>query len=118
MKSPAPQFLAPPWGDVIWIDFSPKRGHEQSGQRPALVISNSRYNAATQRVVVCPITSQVKGYPTEIPLPELKTKGVVLTGQVRTLDWNERGFRFQEKAPHDFVNKVIELVTTILEETD
>jgi mRNA interferase MazF len=109
---------APQWGDIIWIDFSPKRGHEQSGQRPALVISNSRYNTATDLVVVCPITSQVKGYPTEVPLPALKTKGVVLASQVRTLDWKERGFRFQEQAPRDFVNKVIELVTTIFEEPE
>jgi mRNA-degrading endonuclease toxin of MazEF toxin-antitoxin module len=60
----------------------------------------------------------VKRYPTEVPLPELKTKGVVLAGQVRTLDWNERGFRFQEKAPSDFVHQVIELVTTMLEEPE
>jgi mRNA interferase MazF len=109
---------APKWGDIIWIDFNPKRGHEQAGQRPALVISNSHYNAATHLVVACPITSQVKGYPTEVAVPELKTKGVVLAGQVRTLDWKERGFRFQEKAPSEFVDKVIELVTTIFEETD
>lgn len=118
MKASAPQFSVPQWGDIIWIDFSPKRGHEQSGQRPALVISNSRYNAATHFVVACPITSQVKGYPTEVPLPELKTKGVVLVGQVRTLDWKERGFRFHEKAPRDFVSKVIQMVATIFEEPE
>ncbi len=109
---------APKWGDIIWISFDPKRGHEQAGQRPALVISNSRYNAMTSLCVVCPITSQVKNYPTELPLPKMKTKGVVLANQIRTLDWQSRGFRFHEKAPADFVTQVIELVTAIFEEVD
>jgi mRNA interferase MazF len=109
---------APKWGDIIWINFSPQRGHEQAGERPALIISNSRYNSATGLVVVCPITSQIKNYPTEILLPDLTTKGVVLANQIRTLDWREMSFRFQEKAPADYVTQVIELITTIFEKAD
>jgi mRNA interferase MazF len=109
---------APQRGDVVWINFDPKRGHEQAGQRPALVISNSRYNALTRLCVVCPITRQVKKYPTEVPLPKMKTKGVVLAGRVRTLDWESRGFRFREKAPPDFVVEVIEFVTTLFQKDE
>lgn len=108
----------PQWGNVIWINFDPKRGHEQAGQRPALVLSNSRYNAITGLCIVCPITTQVKKYPTEVALPKMKTKGVVLTGQIRTLDWESRGFRFREKAPPNFVKEVIKFVTTLFQEDE
>ena len=61
---------APKQGDLIWLTFSPQSGREQAGRRPALVISSSAYNAKVGLVLVCPITSKVKGYPFEVCLPE------------------------------------------------
>ena len=108
--------MIPKHGEIIWIDLNPQRGHEQAGHRPALVLSNSRYNALTKLVVVCPITQTTKNYPTEISLPDnLQTKGVVLAGQIRTLDWQTRGFRAIEKLPNETLQKVIELINTIFE---
>ena len=56
----------PDAGDLIWIDLSPTVGHEQSGRRPALVLTSSKYNAASGLCVACPITSRVRGYPFEV----------------------------------------------------
>jgi mRNA interferase MazF len=106
----------PERGDIIWIDFNPQQGHEQKGTRPALVISNSRYNQVTKMLIACPITSQIKGYAFEIPLPDgLKTVGVILANQVKTLDWQARGFKFSERVSNELLEEVLDTLNAILE---
>jgi mRNA interferase MazF len=51
--------------DVVWLEFDPQAGHEQSGHRPALVLSPARYNGKTGLMICCPMTTQIKGYPFE-----------------------------------------------------
>ena len=81
----------PDRGDAIWITLSPPAGHEQAGRRPALVLSPARYNGRVGLAIVCPITSQTKGYPFEVPVPAgLAVTGVVLSDQVRSVDWQTR----------------------------
>ena len=52
----------PERGDFVWIDLNPRSGHEQSGLRPALVLSPRLYNRRTGLCVICPATRQAKGY--------------------------------------------------------
>src|SRR5208282_3786959 len=59
----------PQRGDAVWITLDPQAGHEQAGRRPALVLSPSAYNGRVGLALLCPITSQVKGYPFGVPLP-------------------------------------------------
>ena len=81
----------PDRGDIVWISLNPQAGHEQAGRRPALVISPVQYNRKAGLAVLCPITSQVKGYPFEVLLPAgLSVGGVILSDQVKSLDWQER----------------------------
>lgn len=81
----------PSRGDVIWVTLDPQAGHEQRGRRPALVLSPAAYNGKVGLALLCPITSQVKGYPFEVGLPEgLPVTGVVLVDQVKSLDWKAR----------------------------
>jgi len=66
-------------GDIITLDFSPTQGHEQSGYRPALVVSKNLYNVKTGFVVVCPITNTSKPFPTRVLLDErTQTTGFVI----------------------------------------
>ncbi|HXF61706.1 MAG TPA: endoribonuclease MazF [Caldilineaceae bacterium] len=82
---------APERGDVIWLTFNPQVGHEQAGRRPALVLSPHAYNSRIGLAVLCPIISQVKGYPFEVAIPEgLPVRGVVLADQIKRLDWQAR----------------------------
>ena len=82
---------APDRGDVAWISLNPQAGHKQAGRRPALVVSPRAYNAKVGLAIFCPITSQAKGYPFEVPLPDgLPVAGVVLSDQARSLDWRAR----------------------------
>lgn len=80
----------PERGDVVWLNFDPQQGQEQAGRRPALVLSDSRYNRLTGRGVFCPITSKVKGYPFEVPVTAGGISGVVLADHVKNLDWRAR----------------------------
>lgn len=101
----------PDRGDIIWIDFNPQSGHEQAGHRPALVLSPLEYNRKTGLVLLCPITSQQKNYPFEVALPKAcGVEGVVLSDQVKSLDWKARAARFNCKAPEfiviDTLNKL------------
>jgi mRNA interferase MazF len=82
-------------GDAIYLDFDPQTGHEQAGRRPALVLSPTEYNRQVGLVVVCPITSEKKGYPWEVEIPQGEfVSGVVLADQVKSLDWHERHAAF------------------------
>ncbi|CAH0117943.1 MULTISPECIES: type II toxin-antitoxin system PemK/MazF family toxin [unclassified Paenibacillus] len=84
----------PTRGDLIWLDFDPQAGHEQAGRRPAVVLSESEFNELTGFAVVCPITSQVKTYPFEVPLPDgSPITGVVLTDQFKSLDVKKRNIK-------------------------
>ena len=81
----------PERGDLVWLQFNPQAGHEQSGLRPALVVSSTTYNEKTGLAIFCPITNQVKGYPFEVKLPAgLKVTGAVLSDHVKNLDWKAR----------------------------
>ncbi len=86
----AKRAYVPDRGDVVWLDFNPVRGHEQGGRRPALVISPGKYNAKSGLVLACPITSQVKGYPFEVGFKTKVVQGVILTDQIRSIDWKQR----------------------------
>lgn len=92
----------PERGDVVWIAMNPGAGHEQTGRRPALVLSPGSYNAKVGLAILCPITSQIKGYPFEVPLPSgLPVQGVVLSDQAKSLDWQSRGAELACRVPAD-----------------
>lgn len=81
----------PERGDLVWLEFTPQTGSEQAGRRPALVISPKAYNRKVGLGLFCPVTSRVKGYPFEVALPEGGgVNGVVLTDQLKSLDWRAR----------------------------
>jgi mRNA interferase MazF len=94
----APAYV-PDKGHIIKINFDPHAGHEQAGWRPALVLSPAVYNKIGLAIVV-PITSQLKGYPFEVPMPSgIATKGVILSDAIKSVDWKERRARFTEIVP-------------------
>ena len=104
----------PDKGDLVYLNFSPQSGHEQAGYRPALVLSPKLFNQDTF-VVVCPITSQEKGYPFEVKIPNgLDVNGVILTDQPRSLDWRSRGLKIVDKAPSATVEECMGLISTFL----
>ena len=105
----------PERGLAIWIDMNPQSGHEQRGRRPALVLSPAAYNTRAGLALLCPITSQIKGYPFEVPIPEeLKARGAVLSDQVKSLDWRARDAAPICRLPDDTVQEVLAKLATLL----
>ena len=105
----------PERGDVIWISLTPHAGHEQAGRRPAVVLSPSAYNRRVELAILCPITSQLKGYPFEVPLPEgLPVKGVILADQVKSLDWRVRKAEYVCRLPPEIVTETLQKLGALL----
>ena len=102
-------------GDVVWLSLDPQAGHEQAGRRPALVISPASYNGKVGLAIFCPITSQVKGYPFEVAIPSgLKVGGVILSDQVKNLDWRVRKARLICRLPQETTAEVLAKLETLL----
>lgn len=76
--------------EIVMIDFSPTRGHEQAQLRPAIVLSGQGYNDRAGLLVCVPCTRTIRGYPFEVRIASLPEPGVALADQLRTLDWRER----------------------------
>jgi len=85
----------PSQGDIVWLTLHPQKGHEQSGRRPAVVLSPSEYNSKVGLAIFCPVTSNEKGYPFEVKLPPTcNVQGVILVDQVKSLDWHARNAEY------------------------
>ena len=97
----------PERGDLVWLTFDPRAGREQAGRLPALVLSPMAYNRRASLALVCPITTQAKGYPFEVAIPSgLPLSGVVLADHLKSADWAARRAQFAAKAPADVLADV------------
>ena len=86
----------PDASEVVLLEFDPQAGHEQAGNRPALVISPASYNGKTGLMVCCPMTTKIKGHPFEVVTQVDGVDCAVLSDQVKSLDWKVR--RAKKKA--------------------
>ncbi|MCY2973666.1 MAG: endoribonuclease MazF [Planctomycetota bacterium] len=103
----------PDRGDLIWINFDPQAGREQAQHRPALVLSPKAYNAKTLLCVLCPLTSQTKGYPFEVIVPG-KTPSVVLADQVKSMDWRVRKAKLKGRVDAEVLAEVLAKLQTLI----
>jgi mRNA interferase MazF len=110
-----PDDWVPEAGDLLWIDFDPALGNEQAGRRPALVVSPRAWNALSRRCVALPVTTRVRGWPSEVLLaPDAPIRGAVLVDQVRTLNWAARGATSAGVAGDQVLGQVRRLLAGIL----
>jgi mRNA interferase MazF len=102
-------------GDLVWINFNPQAGHEQAGRRSAIVLSPKAFNDTTGFVSVCPITHTVRGWGYEVSLPDgLVFNGVILTDQIKNLDWRARRIDIVGKVAGEVVNECLDKIHTFL----
>ena len=106
--------LPPGEGDLVWANFSPQSGREQSGRRPAIVLTTRRYNANSGLMIVCPITSKSKGYPFEVIINTSEIDGVVLVDQVKSLDWKSRSMKFVGKISYEILKEIEDVIYAII----
>jgi mRNA interferase MazF len=71
---------------VVLVDLDPTRGSELKKQRPCVVVSPTDINARLRTVVIAPVTSTIKKYPTRIPIALDNVRGSIALDQIRTID--------------------------------
>lgn len=107
--------MLPDVGDIAWVELDDTRGTEQSGRRPALILTSLGFHETSRRAIICPITSKLRDWPTNVFLPHgLTTKGVIMVDQVRSIDRAQRLFDTIEKAPMQVVHDVRIMLATLL----
>jgi mRNA interferase MazF len=105
----------PDRGNVVWLTFTPQAGREQAGRRPAVVLTPRAYNRKVGLCLACPVTSQVKGYPFEVPIPDgLAVGGVVLADQIKSLDWRARKATLACSLPPPTVEEILARARALL----
>jgi len=106
---------APERGHLVFVNFNPKAGHEQGGYRPGIVLSPKEFNLVTGFAIICPITSSIRSWGYEVKLPDgLAFQGVILTDQVKSLDWKARYLRVKGKVPKEIVNDCLAKILTFM----
>ena len=104
----------PEAGDIVMMEFDPHVGREQAKRRPALVLTDQRYNRASGLAVVCPLTSKRKPYPFALPITVDQVEGAVLVDQLKSMDWSGRKAKFHAKAEPGLVTKVRQYISVLL----
>ena len=97
-------------GDIIKLNLDPTVGHEQSGYRPVLVISNTSFSKISNMTIVCPITNTERGSPVHVALEGLITTGYVMCDQVRAIDIRAREYKIIESVDDDTLWNVCDIV--------
>lgn len=103
----------PDTGDIVWLDFDPQTGHEQAGNRPAIVLSPQAYNKRGL-MICCPITTKIKGYPFEVAIAG-KIPNVALCDQIKNLDWQARNAQFKGQATESEITDIKEKIAALLD---
>jgi mRNA interferase MazF len=93
-----PRQYVPDAGDIVWLNFTPHAGREQAGHQPALVLSPAAYNNKTSLMLCCPMTTQIKSYPFEVPVAGA-VPGIVLSDQIKSVDWRARRAKRKGRVP-------------------
>ena len=97
----------PERGSLVWLQFSPPAGSEQAGRRPGIVLTTAAYHRRSRLAIVCPITSQEKGWPMEVKLPPgLPVEGVVLVDHVRSIDREAGKMEVVGTAPPEVLDEI------------
>lgn len=104
----------PEAGDIVFLDFDPQVGREQAKRRPALILTDMRYNRASGLAVVCPLTSRRKPYPFALPVTVDQVEGAILVDQLKSFDWAGSHAEFHSKAPAALLTRVRQYVGVLL----
>ncbi len=102
-------------GEIVWVELDPVRGGEQSGRRPAVVITSAAYHKVSRLAFVCPITTNPGPWPFKVALPDAhEIKGAVLVDQLRAVDRAQRIFGRAGRVTDDTLERIRGILTAII----
>lgn len=95
--------------DIVLVNLDPTIGSEMKKTRPCVVLSPNEMNKYLQTIVVAPITSSSKSYPTRIEINYKQIKGWIVLDQIRTIDRIRiiRSLEYLSENEIEFVKNVI-----------
>lgn len=97
--------------DIFWVDLNPTTGHEIKKVRPCVVLSPDEMNFNIDTIIIAPMATKSRSYPTRIKITFEKKLGWIVLDQIRTID----KIRLKEKAGHLKETEITE-VKSILKE--
>jgi mRNA interferase MazF len=101
----------PQRGDFVAINFDPQSGHEQSGRRPALVVSNTLFNRHTGLAIVCPLTNTDRNFPFHVAVVnDPNVTGFVMVEQVKSIDFRARKAKCIGRASDNVLEEVLSIL--------
>jgi len=108
--------------DIVLVNLDPTIGSEMKKTRPCVVLSPNEMNKYLQTIVVAPITSSSKTYPTRVEISHLTTKGWTAIDQIRTIDRIRITKRKKRPVDHlteidNLTDKEIKQVKNVIRET-
>lgn len=98
--------------EIVLVNLDPTIGSEIRKTRPCAVISPNEMNKFLQTIVIAPLTSSSKSYPTRVEINQTKVNGWIVLDQIRTIDRS----RIIKKLS-DLTKAEIQLVKSVLKET-
>ena len=98
--------------DIVLVNLDPTIGSEMKKTRPCVVLSPNEMNKYLQTIVIAPLTSSSRSYPTRVEIKHKITKGWIVIDQVRTIDRIRIVKRFEK-----LTDKEIEQVKNVIKET-
>ena len=109
----------PSRGEVWRVDLNPVAGKEQQGSRPVLMLSDKEFNRSGL-AMICPITqggmaSRFAGFAVTLMNTGTETQGIIMSNQIRTIDYTARGARFVETVPDYVTDDVLARIHAVLE---
>lgn len=72
--------------DILLVSFDPSQGHEIKKTRPCVIVSPNEMNKYIKTLIVAPMTSKIRNYPTRIPVVFDSKEGTIALDQIRTID--------------------------------
>jgi len=97
-------------GDIVKLNLSPIKGHEQAGYRPVLVVNNASHSRTSNMTLICPITNTDRDIPVHVRLDGTETTGFVMCDQVRAIDIRARDYKIAETVDNDTLWEVCDIV--------
>ena len=111
----------PEAGDIVLCDFSAgAQGREIKKHRPALVVSDRKFQDRFKQVFLCPISTgsaqqtREKGFAVSLMGTGCRTDGVVLVNQMRSIDFYARHIKILEKTPDRILQEVHDAIFLVL----
>lgn len=71
---------------IVLANLDPTQGSEIQKTRPCVIVSPNEMNKHLKTIVVCPMTTNIREYPTRVPVDHNGKKGMIIIDQIRTID--------------------------------